>query len=149
MEQTKRKRGRPPKHGVKDGSVFRRVLAVLDLYDKLRRDGNKYSSTITGVVASLHERGIWISETEVRRIVTEFRPRNAPLTLLTDSYILDQNQAEPVHKILRELPGNAASKEQATPISDPLKPIRCYPIRFGKPPVYPRAKANKSPEQTQ
>jgi hypothetical protein len=71
-------RGRPPKHGKIPGWMFGRALRVLDAYDAARIS-MKHSAAVTAATDSIRKAfpEMPISETTVRRILAEFRGKDA------------------------------------------------------------------------
>jgi len=78
MENAK-KRGRPPKNGIRDISAFLRSTVALEAYQRARAQGEKYVIAIQLAVAAVRERfpEMSISETEVKRVLREFQPEGA------------------------------------------------------------------------
>jgi len=70
-------RGRPRKDGAKAAWVLYRAMVGLRGYDKARSSGEKYQEALKGAVAEVRHQfpGMPISETEIKRILAEFRSK--------------------------------------------------------------------------
>ena len=93
MEAEKKKRGRPRQ--AKDTIQywqFARVGGVMCAYDEARERGDKHSVAVRGAVEHLKKSspGMPISETEVKRILAVWRPRNAGTILRFERKILTE-----------------------------------------------------------
>jgi|HubBroStandDraft_2_1064218.scaffolds.fasta_scaffold30328_2 hypothetical protein len=77
-------RGRPRKDGAKAAWVLYRAMVGLRGYDKARSSGEKYQEALKGAVAEVRHQfpGMPISETEIKRILAEFRSKELELTFL-------------------------------------------------------------------
>jgi hypothetical protein len=140
--QTK-KRGRPAKHGVKDPRTLSRTLAVLHSFDRARARGEKHSAAIresVDFVRQLHPE-MPISETEVKRILAEFRPRGARTILMSEYSVVEGEKARKIRsklavsRFLVEAPAHSTHSEE-----DP-KPLKRFTMRFTDAPHYPRYNA--------
>ena len=69
------KRGRPKKHGVKQGWTLLRDSIALSGYDEARQRGEKYIVAISEAVSAVRkcDPKMPVSETEVRRILACWR----------------------------------------------------------------------------
>jgi hypothetical protein len=78
------KRGRRNKNGVKPGWMLFRIATVLHAYDQARSSGDKRSGAIAAAVGAVRSQALEmpISETEVKRILAEFRSKNSGRTLI-------------------------------------------------------------------
>jgi hypothetical protein len=142
--QTK-KRGRPAKNGVKDVRALSRVFAVLYSYDNARSRGEKYSLAIRECVAfvrQLHP-GMPISETEVKRILAEFRPRNGRVILKVECSVAEGEEAQAIRSKLLSfrgfMPGSHTESAQKG-----SKPLKRFILRFATALEYPRHNARDS-----
>jgi hypothetical protein len=83
METTKQ-RGRPRKNGARPGWVLHRAAIALYGYDKARSAGEKYAEALKAAVAEVRREfpQVSISETEIKRVLAEFRVKELELTLL-------------------------------------------------------------------
>jgi hypothetical protein len=77
-------RGRPRKNGAKSWPMLRRSLLILLEFDRARRPELKHSAAIAETVAVIRRkyRDVRVSETEVKRTLAEWRPRNRATTYL-------------------------------------------------------------------
>jgi hypothetical protein len=141
-----RKRGRPTKNGVKDVRALSRALAVLYSHDDARARGEKYSAAIresVTFVRQLHP-GMPISETEVKRILAEFRPRGARTILMSDYSVVEGEEASKIRSKLAVrgfLPENQAD---STHTEEDPKPLKRFTMRFTDAPNYPRHNASRA-----
>jgi len=80
------KRGRPPKNGKHSLKELERVTFALRGYDLARSRGEKHSAAVTETVMYVRSKApkLKISETEVRRILAEWRPQNESLGFSVD-----------------------------------------------------------------
>jgi hypothetical protein len=141
-----RKRGRPPQNGVKEPRNLLRSLAVLYSYDKARANGEKYIVAIRESVAFVRQfhPGMPISETEVKRILAEFRPEGAPTTLMSEYSVVEGEEARKIRSKLAVrgfLPDNPAESTHTE--KDP-KPLKRLTMRFTDTPNYPRHNASRA-----
>ena len=81
MKRQQGRRGRPRMNGKQPFRMFPRILIVLNAYNKARSTGEKHSSAVTEAVAAVKSAypDIKISETEVKRILAEYQPKDAPI----------------------------------------------------------------------
>jgi hypothetical protein len=80
METEKKRKGRPPQaRNTIQSWQFVRAARVMCAYDEARERGDKHSVAVRGVVEHLKQSnpGMPISQTEVKRILAVWRPRNA------------------------------------------------------------------------
>jgi hypothetical protein len=77
-------RGRPKKNGVKDPGHLLRLGIAICAYDKARLAGEKYSVALQAAVEAVRLQipGTSMSETEMKRILAEFRPHSMETTLV-------------------------------------------------------------------
>jgi len=100
MEKTQR--GRPRK---KEGSIeswqFARAAIVMCAYDEARENGQKHSVAVRCAVDSLRQCSLEmpISETEVKRILSTFRPRRSGIILRFERSILSEEDIKINHWI--------------------------------------------------
>lgn len=80
---TPRKRGRPRKNGVRPAWVLLRTCHVLFWYNRARAAGEKHSVAVKETVAKLRSlsQDMPISETEVKRVLSEFQGEDDPVVL--------------------------------------------------------------------
>jgi hypothetical protein len=142
METERKKRGRPRQ--AKDTIQFwqfARVARVMCAYEEARERGDKHSVAVRGVVEHLKKSdlGMPISETEVKRILSLWRPRNAGTILRFERKILT-HEAVKRHRWLQEqlaaLQGKRDLKlEVPTNLGRLTETIT---VRFAERPNYPR-----------
>jgi hypothetical protein len=110
-------RGRPRKNGKREGWAFHRAAVALCAYDQARLDGEKYSAALQAGVAAVRQEfpGMPMSETEMKRILVEFRSKGSASVLLVD--------------------------ENPDAVTLGSKDKRVWDLRFGAPPNYPRHNA--------
>jgi hypothetical protein len=77
------KRGRPQKNELQPPWMLGRMLQVLYAYNEARCLGFKHSVALTEVVATVKKRwpSMRISETEVKRILAQYQPRNSRIAI--------------------------------------------------------------------
>ena len=77
------KRGRPTMNGAQTLTRFARSIRVLHAYDEARSSGLKHSSAVTEAVATMKKANpdMPISESEVRRVLAEHRPKGSSVGL--------------------------------------------------------------------
>jgi hypothetical protein len=78
------KRGRARTNGRKPGWMLGRALIAIEAYDRARRDGQKHWFALEIAVNAVRAEfsGVPISQSEVKRVLAELRPKNAPEALL-------------------------------------------------------------------
>lgn len=142
-----RKRGRPAKNGVKSSGWLLRSFAVLYAHDKARAKGEKYSAAVRECVAFVRQfhPEMPISETEVKRILAEFRPKGAPTTFMSEYSVVDGEEARKIRSKLSERGFLSEERPQSTQTDQDSRPLKRYKIRFAETPNYPRHNA-KNPE---
>ncbi len=112
-------RGRPRKNGERDGWALHRAAVALCAYDQARLAGEKYSEGLQAGVKAVRQEfpGMPMSETQMKRILVEFRPKGSVQVLLVD--------------------------ENANAVTlDGRKLRRAWDLRFGAQPNYPRHNAS-------
>jgi hypothetical protein len=141
--QTK-KPGRPAKHGVKDPRTLSRTLAVLYSFDRARARGEKYSAAIRESVASVRQLHpeMRISETEVKRILAEFRPRGARTILMAEYSVVEGEEARSIRNKLAIRGFLPEDPAQSTHSEEVPKPLKRVTMRFLDAPNYPRHNAS-------
>jgi hypothetical protein len=79
-----KQRGRPGKNGVKPFWVLHRTMVGLCAYDKARSRGEKYEQALKAAVEEVRQifPEMPMSETEMKRVLAEFRPKELELTFL-------------------------------------------------------------------
>ena len=112
------KRGRPRKNGTREGWALHRALVALCAYDQARKAGEKYSAALKAGVTKVRQEfpGMPMSETQMKRILVEFRSKGSANVLLVD--------------------------ENANAVTlDGSKDKRAWDLRFGAPPNHSRHNA--------
>jgi hypothetical protein len=139
-----KKRGRPSKNGVKNGTWHMRTLMVMYAYDEARTSGLKHSAAVREAVAfvrQLHPE-MSISETEVKRVLTELRPSDSPVALRSDYEILQGEEAARLRRIFAQMLAPTGSKSPSgLRNQDPARPLRRFSVGYVKRPIYPRHNA--------
>jgi hypothetical protein len=120
------KRGRPRKNGLQPISVLNRVTLVTYAYDQARGAGEKHMAAITEAVEFIRKNhpSMKVSETEVKRILANYRSKRRPVGLLvTKPDPADCMLTLPNGRVVRVL----------------------YSAAIGPRPIYPRANAAAKP----
>jgi hypothetical protein len=142
----KTKRGRPAKDGVKHPRALSRALAVLYSYDQARAGGQKYSVAVAESIAFVrqYQPGVPISESGIKRILAELRPKGAPTTLVSEFSVVEGEEARTLRHRLSVR--GFLSEDEAGPASsqDDSKPLKRFRVRFASSPKYLRHNAKQS-----
>ena len=143
------KRGRPNKHGVRPGWMLLRSVMVLHAYDQAKARGEKYSAAIAEAVSALRSRvpGMPISETEVRRVLAEFRSKDSKWNLViteriapgSELFLLSDN-LQWLAQTAEKFPGMLDASSFPGDAFDPTR-IRTLTIQVGPRLRYPRHNA--------
>lgn len=140
-----KKLGRPPKiEGVISYKDFKRAGIVTAVYDERRKDGEKHNVAVKEIVDFIkqHYPSMRISETTVRRILAEFRPRESHVILRFErSTLTGEDLTRWQCRIQERLAHLSQTNELAPPpASDisPRKSVTVYRFRFEERPNYPR-----------
>ena len=77
-------RGRPRTNGVMQAWVLHRAMVGLSAYDKARSHGEKYEQALRAAIEEVRQTfpEMRMSETEMKRILAEFRTKALALTFL-------------------------------------------------------------------
>jgi hypothetical protein len=77
-------RGRPRTNGVMQAWVLHRTMVGLSAYDEARSRGEKYEQALRAAVEEVRQTfpEMRMSETDMKRILAEFRPKELELTFL-------------------------------------------------------------------
>jgi hypothetical protein len=151
-KKMKKKMGRPRKtEGQLSHQDFARAGIVMGLYDEARRVGQKHSVAVKQTVEFVkqHYPRKRISETGVKRILAEFRPRESQTILRFERSTLAGEELATFYWIQEQLAALRQKKGFRLPApSDviPPKSVATYKIRFGERPIYPRHN-RKSPKE--
>jgi hypothetical protein len=116
-------KGRPKKNGRKEPKHLFRLTIALVAYEQARLSGEKYSVALQAAVDAVRRNfpEVSMSETEVKRILAEFRSKGLETTLFFE-------------------------KTDNTISVDGKKYKEAWVLRFGRTPVYPRHNA-RAPQQ--
>src|SRR5260221_14649092 len=100
-----KKVGRPPMNGVTEPWRFGRALKVIHAYTKARAGGEKHSAAVKEAVNFVRRLDPYtpISETEVKRVLGEFLPKNGSTALLVDYSVLEGEEAEGTRRYYEQL----------------------------------------------
>jgi hypothetical protein len=137
------KRGRPNKNGAKPGWMLFRSIMILAFYDQARARGEKHSAAIAAAVSKVRDRAPKrpISETEVKRVLAEFRSKDCGQTLIVTEGIAQGREAEIWFEMLEWPAEESCRKWQVPSFSrDESKPrrLRTFTVQFGPRPRYRR-----------
>ena len=145
MEKKPKKRlGRPRKiEGVISYREFARAGIVMSLYDGARKSGLKHSSAVVQAVELMEERYAKkrISQTGVKRVLAEFRPRIGKTILQFERSTLTGEDLARFYWIQEQLAALPKRKWLKLPTPSeviPPKTVAVYKIRFVERPNYPR-----------
>jgi hypothetical protein len=140
----KTKMGRPRKRkGVISSWAFTRAGIVMSAYDEARENGQKHSAAVRQSVEVIRQRHpeIPISETGVRRILSQFRPIGSHVIIRFKRSKLTGEALAKHYWILNQLAAFAQEKGLKSPALSnlyPRKSVAIYQMSFGKRPNYPR-----------
>lgn len=146
-----KKRGRPSRNGVKEPWQFGRALMVIHAYSKARDGGQKHSAAIREAVDFVRQLDpeMPVSQTEVRRVLAEFRPQDSRVALRVDYSILEGEEAAKRRSFYAQMYAQmlefAGTKSTTELIDENLrKPLKSFKFGFGKRPNYSRHNAKTS-----
>lgn len=154
MASENRQRGRPRK---KEGAIspthFMRAGMVMSAYDEARQGGHKHSVAVRLAVDFVRQRDpkIPISETVVKRILAERRPRNRPMMLSFEGSPATQEEVDKIrmmHELLK-LTGLLTDNGlvmPTPPIGNPPGNVMRFAARIAERQEYPRHN-RKPPKQ--
>ncbi len=144
MEIGKKKRGRPrkPEDTIKFWQ-FARAGHVMCAFDEVRGRGNKHSVAVRDIVDLLKQRNpeMPICQTEVRRILAAWRPRNAGTILRFERKIPTEQDIKRHYWIWEQeaaLQGKKGLRLEVPTNHELTRPIALLTIRFAERPNYPR-----------
>jgi hypothetical protein len=144
MAMKKRPRGRPRK---KQGGIepwqFARVALVLFAYDDARKRGEKHRDAVTEAVDYVRhwDPDVRISESEARRILSNFRSRNSTNVLRFECSVSSKKELQRDRWIRKQLAALRSKKGVALPElpnTDLRKNALRLKIRVVRRPRYPR-----------
>jgi hypothetical protein len=142
-----KKKGRPSKNGAVEPQSFLRALMVIDAYSKARAEGEKHSTAVTESIEFVRQLApeMRISETEAKRVLAEFLPRNGQVALKVNFSILEGEEAARRRSLIAQIPELAGTKTPAVSTDQDLRrPLMIFKFGFGKRPSYPRHNATSS-----
>jgi len=144
METEKRGKGRPRQaENTMPFWQFMRAARVMYAYDDARERGEKHSVAVKEAVELLKQSslGMPISQTEVKRILAVWRPRNAGTILRFERKIVTEEDIKAHYLIL----GQVAALQEKTGLSlgvptnhELTGPLVSLTARFAERPNYPR-----------
>jgi hypothetical protein len=147
------KRGRPKKHGAKQGWTLLRDSIALGGYDEARQRGEKYIVAISEAVSAVRkwDPKMHISETEVRRVLARWRSNiTAAWSILPEPVkILERSAAELDSRATQDF-----LRIQAILMGKPLEPggrppkVRVISVKLGPKPSYPRINSRKPKQES-
>ena len=143
-DRAMKKTGRPSKNGVVEPECFLRAVMVIHAFSESRARGQKHGAAIREAVEFVRQLApeISISETEVKRVLAEFRPKNIPVALKVDYSILEGEEAAKRRRFLAESLDFAGNRTETKLTDQPLqRPLRSFSFGFGKRPNFPRHNA--------
>lgn len=141
IPQVGQRRGRPRKEKDTIKSwQFGRVAMILCRFDEVRRRGDKHSVAIEDVVDSIrqHSPELSISESEVKRTLATWRPREGRTVLFFDRTVRTPEEVEKHCRLREQLEGKRGLKLEVPPSNNSAGSTEVFRIRFGERPNYPR-----------
>jgi hypothetical protein len=137
-----RPRGRPRKGiGKIEPWQFVRAALVMCGYDEARKRGEKHRDAVAQAVAYVKQwdSAIRISETEVRRILASFRPKNDQFSFRFERSVASKNQLRKHRSIRKQLAELQGKKGVTLPeLPELRKGALSLKIRLVRRPLYPR-----------
>lgn len=137
----KRPRGRPRnKPNTIPGWQFLRAVMVLSAYDQARAVDGNYSGAVAFAVQSVRSlfRPMRISETEVKRILSKWRPRENGMVLCPQPTAIDEKDVQ-LNRLAREQLASWKGKKGLTlpnfPSDDRLRMAKAFTIRIAERPT--------------
>jgi hypothetical protein len=139
-----KKKGRPPKNGVATPERLQRSMMIIHAYQKARARGEKHSVAVREAVDFVRQLvpETPISETEVRRVLSEFQPQHSPIALKVACSILEGEEAAKIRNRfaqMLELSGTKSPMEMGD--QDQRRCLCRFRFGFHKRPIYPRYNA--------
>ena len=146
MQTGKRRPGRPRKEeGTLEYKQFVRAGIVNSAYDEARQTDQKHSVAVRQVVEFVKQNypKLRISETAVRRILAEWRPRNSGTILRVERSILTEAEVKKYRSVLDQAAAFQHQNGQKVPMlpdinNNPTKTVTKFVFGFGERPNYPR-----------
>lgn len=152
MQTEKRRPGRPRrKKGIIEYKHFVRAGIVMSGYDEARQHNEKHSVAVTQAVEFVKRRypDMRISESGVKRILAEWRPRNSRIILRFERCIMTEEERAKYHWIREQVTALQQGKGLRMPVPpdiNPSKPVTKFVFGFGERPTYSRFNC-KSPRE--
>lgn len=136
------KRGRRKKNGARPCWMLLRTVMVLAAYDRARKRGEKHSVAIAETVLAVRT---WaaempISETEVKRVLAEFRAKDSTSALIIKQGIAQPPEADSWFDDLKWAAEESRGTLKLPSFSHQSNPprVRKFTIHVGPRPCYPR-----------
>ena len=144
MQRGKRRRGRPRKEeGTLEYKQFVRAGIVNAAYDEARQSDQKHSVAVRQVVEFVKQNypELPISETAVRRILAEWRPRDSGTILRVERSIMTADEVAKYRSVRDQ--AAAYQNDLKVPMlpdinNNPTKTVTKFVFGFGERPNYPR-----------
>lgn len=138
----KKKRGRPSMNGVRPGWILRRETIALNVYDEVRKSGEKHEVALDAMVAAVHRRHpkMPMSRTEAKRILAKWRGKDQTSTILgKGEKVLEGEEAAFYVERMQDLADlDAELKGLPMPARLEAGKVRVLSLGFGPVPRYPR-----------
>jgi hypothetical protein len=147
MQTGKRRPGRPRKEaGTMEFRHFVRAGIVMAAYDEARQNDQKHSVAVRLAVEFVKQNypKLRISETAVRRILAQWRPKNSGMILRFERSIMTADEIAKYRSIRKQAAAFQQKEGLKVPvpsdiINSPSKPRTKFLARFGERPNYPRS----------
>jgi hypothetical protein len=146
MQRGKRRRGRPRKEeGTLEYKQFVRAGIVNAAYDEARQSNQKHSVAVRQVVEFVKQNypELPISETAVRRILAEWRPRDSGTILRFERSIMTADEVAKYRSVRDQAAAFQHQNDLKVPMlpdinNNPTKTVTKFVFGFGERPNYPR-----------
>jgi hypothetical protein len=144
MKAKTRPPGRPKN---RDGTItlwrFARAGMVMSAFDEARESGEKYSAAVTQAVDDVRQRHpkMPVSESEVRRTLAIYRPKNSRTVLRFNRSAFDDEKLARLRLMLEQVPTVQGEKNLPVPppsIKDLPKNLAAVTFGYFERPLYPR-----------
>ena len=142
-----KKRGRPPQNGVVGPKRFLRTLKAIQAYSRAREAGQKHSAAVKEAVEFVRQLDPKesISETEVKRVLAEFRPQDSRVELMAEYQVREGEDAGERRSFLTQNPESTVTTSAIRLIDKNLpKPLRSFKFGFRRRANYTRHNARTS-----
>jgi hypothetical protein len=153
MKSEKRPRGRPKKNeGTIEFRHFVRAGMIMSGYVKARESGQKHSAAVTQTVDHVRQScsEMCISETEVRRTLAIYQPRNSQIVFQFRRVTLDDAELVRLRSVIEQaatdLRGKKGLWKPLPSIEDLPKSRTAYTFGYAERSLYPRHN-RKSPKK--